>query len=60
LTPGSTPYVSSEAQLEKFYEWLADYFAFFANEVGGTFLTPHAFYESVQEAASSEIRTAAE
>lgn len=60
LTPGSTPYVSSEAQLEKFYGWLADYFAFFANEVGGTFMTPRALYETLQETASAEIRSAAE
>ena len=47
LTPGSTPYVGSEAQLEKFYGWLEEYFAFFTTEIGGTFMTPRALYEAV-------------
>jgi hypothetical protein len=51
LTPGSTPYVTNEAQLAAFYKWLDDYFAFFAGEVGGVFMTPHDLYESVQRNA---------
>ena len=47
LTPGSTPYVQNEAQLAKFYAWLEAYFGFFANEIGGGFMTPKALYESV-------------
>ena len=53
LTPGSTPYVDNAAQLARFYGWLEDYFAFFAGEVGGRFMTPGAFYESVQVAADA-------
>jgi hypothetical protein len=48
LTPGSTPYVQNEAQLTNFYNWLEAYFAFFANEIGGVFMTPRALYESLQ------------
>lgn len=62
LTPGSTPYVGNEAQLAKFYDWLQEYFAFFTHEVGGTFMTPRAFYESIQDEDAApvvEIRAAA-
>jgi hypothetical protein len=51
LTPGSTPYVTNEAQLTTFYEWLDDYFAFFSKEIGGVFMTPHDLYESVRRNA---------
>jgi hypothetical protein len=51
LTPGSTPYVADDAQLAKFHDWLEEYFAFFKNDVGGMFMTPRAFYESVQDVA---------
>jgi hypothetical protein len=49
LTPGSTPYVQNEAQLNNFYDWLEAYFGFFANEIGGVFMTPRALYESIQD-----------
>jgi hypothetical protein len=45
LTLGSTPYVTNEAQLEAFYRWLEDYLDFFANEIGGAFMTPLEFSE---------------
>jgi hypothetical protein len=51
LTPGSTPYVTNEAQLADFYKWLDDYFAFFSKEIGGVFMTPHDLYESVRRYA---------
>ena len=51
LTPGSTPYVTNEAQLASFYKWLDDYFAFFATDIGGVFMTPHDLYESVRRNA---------
>ena len=51
LTPGSTPYVANEAQLAAFYKWLDDYFVFFSKEIGGVFMTPHEFYESVRRNA---------
>jgi len=51
LTPGSTPYVTNDAQLTAFYKWLDDYFVFFAKEVGGVFMTPHEFYQSVRRSA---------
>jgi len=47
LSPGSMPYVRDQAQLEKFHAWLEAYFGFFANEIGGVFMTPRALYESV-------------
>ncbi len=48
LTPGSTPYVRDDAQLDpKFYSWLEAYFRFFAGEIGGVFMTPRALYETV-------------
>jgi hypothetical protein len=48
LMPGSTPYVKNEAQLAAFYRWLDEYFAFFAKEVGGTFMTALEFHDAVQ------------
>ena len=51
LTPGSTPYVQNETQLNNFYAWLEAYFGFFANEIGGVFMTPKALYESIQNKA---------
>jgi hypothetical protein len=45
LTPGSTPYVKTAADRDALYRWLEDYFAFFAGEVGGRFMTPLALYD---------------
>jgi hypothetical protein len=45
LTPGSTPYVKTEADRDALYRWLEEYFAFFAGEIGGRFMTPLALYE---------------
>ena len=56
LTPGSTPYVSNEAQLAKFYGWLEEYFAFFAKEIGGVFIAPRALYELVQDGRPAVAR----
>ena len=52
LTPGSTPYVRDSGQLERFYAWLDAYFAFFAGEIGGVFMTPRALYEAAGESLS--------
>jgi hypothetical protein len=65
LTPGSTPYVDDEAKLVKFYGWLEEYFAFFASDIGGVFMTPRGFRESVdrerlETARRPEARVAAE
>jgi hypothetical protein len=43
LTIGSTPYVKNQAELNAFYRWLEDYFAFFADELDGVFMTSHEF-----------------
>lgn len=51
LTPGSTPYVTNEAQLTALYKWLDEYFQFFVKEIGGVFMTPHEFYQSVRRSA---------
>jgi hypothetical protein len=51
LTPGSTPYVANGAQLVTFYKWLDEYFTYFAKEVGGVFMTPREFYQSVRRSA---------
>jgi hypothetical protein len=40
LTPGSTPYVNSEAELDSFHNWLEAYLTFFRDEIGGIFTTP--------------------
>jgi hypothetical protein len=48
LTPGSTPYVTTDADLAGFHQWLDAYFAFFAKEIGGIFMTPTEIYESVR------------
>jgi hypothetical protein len=55
LTPGSTPYVANEAQLAKFYGWLEEYFAFFGEEIGGVFMMPRAFYESVGDGDAAAV-----
>jgi hypothetical protein len=51
LTPGSTPYVTNEAQLAALYQWLDEYFLFFAKEIGGVFMTPHEFHQSIRRSA---------
>jgi hypothetical protein len=48
LTPGSTPYVGNEAELDAFYRWLEDYCAFFSGEASGAFMTPGEFYDLCQ------------
>jgi hypothetical protein len=40
LTPGSTPYVTSEREVDAFHQWLEAYLEFFASEIGGVFMTP--------------------
>jgi hypothetical protein len=44
LTPGSTPYVKTDADRDALYRWLEEYFAFFAGEIGGSFMTPQQLY----------------
>lgn len=59
LTPGSTPYVGSEAAVQRFLGWLDAYFAFFAQEVGGGFTTPTALYHELRgEQPRAETRIA--
>jgi hypothetical protein len=45
LEPGNTPYVRSNADLEKFLYWLDTYLDFFVGELGGVASTPMAIYE---------------
>ncbi len=40
LQPGCTPYVRTRAELERFYDVLRRYFAFFLGDVGGVSRTP--------------------
>ncbi|MBF0394910.1 MAG: hypothetical protein HQL38_19715 [Alphaproteobacteria bacterium] len=40
LEPGHTPYVRSRADLDRFLAWIADYLAFFHDEIGGVAATP--------------------
>jgi glycosyltransferase involved in cell wall biosynthesis len=35
LKPGNTPYVRSQADLDRFLAWLDEYYAFFREEIGG-------------------------
>jgi hypothetical protein len=48
LTPGSTPYVTSEAGIDAFCRWLDEYFTFFSAEIGGTFVTPLEVYGAMR------------
>jgi hypothetical protein len=40
LQPGCTPYVRSEAQLERLYDVLRRYLEFFLGDLGGSSRTP--------------------
>jgi hypothetical protein len=35
LEPGHTPYVRSKKDLARFLEWLAEFYAYFTNDIGG-------------------------
>jgi hypothetical protein len=54
LTPGSTPYVTSEADVDAFHHWLEAYLTFFRDEIGGVFMRPRELYETLRPAAASE------
>ncbi len=40
LEPGHTPYVRTQRDLERFLSWIANYLAFFFDEIGGFAATP--------------------
>jgi hypothetical protein len=56
LTPGSTPYVKTDADRDALYRWLEEYFAFFAGEVGGAFMTPQQIFDLCQGIGHGERR----
>jgi hypothetical protein len=53
LTPGSTPYVNSERELDLFHNWLESYLNFFKHEIGGVFMTPLEFRATLQQEQDS-------
>ena len=53
---GHTPYVRSEADLQKFLAWLEGYFDFFFSEVGGEASTPNVIRRVALEASAPAER----
>jgi glycosyltransferase involved in cell wall biosynthesis len=54
LLPGSTPYVRSAEDLDRFFALIEQYLAFFFNELGGTSITPSAYRNALLGAARGE------
>lgn len=52
LQPGNTPYVRSQADLDRFLGWLDEVLGFFRDEAGGRFTTWSEIREEALEAAS--------
>lgn len=46
LQPGNTPFVRTEADLERLLTWIEGYLTFFRDEVGGRMSTPDAIYDA--------------
>jgi hypothetical protein len=58
LTPGSTPYVRSESDLQGFLGWLDAYLEFFMGELGGVSVLPEEVYLAARRAPLTEAAEA--
>ncbi len=55
LVPGNTPYVASQADLDRFHAWLDGYLHFFTEEIGGTSVSPDFILEQASKHKQSEV-----
>lgn len=58
LQPGNTPYVRSQADLDRFLGWLDEVLGFFSSEVGGRFATWREIRDDALAARAAPAQTA--